>query len=119
MPIMSPFKVLECKQVAQRLLIGIVSLVVAWLHAGSDIHAQPYCAVYNNGTQNCGIPTLQSCEQSVSGVGGTCQPDNTAQERPDLVGGGRLLRAIEGVSSPPNQDNSPNSPGWMPPPPDE
>ena len=109
--------VAQCKQVARTLLIALLLLIITGLHRGSDVYAQPYCAVYNNGTQNCGIPTLQSCEQSVSGVGGTCQPDNTAQLRPDLFGGGRLLRDIEGATSPPNQGNSPNSPGWMPPPP--
>jgi hypothetical protein len=40
--------------------------------------AQPYCAYYNNGTQSCGIPTLESCDQSLSGVGGYCGPDQQA-----------------------------------------
>ena len=49
------------------------------------VHAQPYCAMYDNGTQDCGIPTLQSCDQSISGVGGYCAPDTTSQLRPNLI----------------------------------
>lgn len=32
-----------------------------------------YCAVYNDGTRNCGFPTMQACRQAVSGVGGACR----------------------------------------------
>jgi hypothetical protein len=32
-----------------------------------------YCAVYNDGTRNCGFPTVQACRQAVSGVGGACR----------------------------------------------
>jgi hypothetical protein len=81
--------------------------------------AQPYCAVYDNGTQNCGIPTLQSCEQSVSGVGGICQPDNTAQLRPDFFSRRRLQQAIEGDNPSSGENNPPGGPDFMPPPPNE
>jgi len=45
------------------------------------VQAAQYCAQYYNGTYDCGIPTLASCQQSVSGVGGTCVIDRRAQRR--------------------------------------
>jgi len=44
-----------------------------------------YCAVYNDGSQSCGIPTFQSCLQSVSGVGGNCMNDNSSKIPPNLM----------------------------------
>lgn len=99
------------------LLIGIVLTVVSGLDAQRVADAQPYCAVYDGSPPSCGIPTLQSCQQSLIGVGGVCQPDTTAQQRPDLLGRGRLLRDLQGA--PPEQESAPISPGWMPPPPSE
>lgn len=32
-----------------------------------------YCANYNDGTRNCGFPTMQACRQAMSGVGGVCR----------------------------------------------
>ena len=68
-------------------LVGFGVIFAAALGAGRTAQAQPYCAVYDDGEQNCGIPTLQSCEQSVSqsvsGVGGSCQPDTTSQLPPN------------------------------------
>jgi hypothetical protein len=37
--------------------------------------AAEYCAEYSDGQRSCGIPTYESCLQSVSGVGGTCIED--------------------------------------------
>jgi hypothetical protein len=34
-----------------------------------------YCAEYYDGSSNCGIPSLQECEQTISGVGGQCNVD--------------------------------------------
>ena len=31
-----------------------------------------WCALYANGSENCGFSTIQQCRASVSGVGGTC-----------------------------------------------
>jgi hypothetical protein len=97
---------------------GFLTLGIT-LYAQRVADAQPYCAVYDAGTQNCGIPTLESCQQSVSGVGGICEPDNTSQERPDLFNRRGLLRTLEGQSPPPAQATNPNDPNWMPPPPDQ
>jgi hypothetical protein len=100
-------------------LVGIVLALLSGLDARQTGNAQPYCAVYSDGPPNCGIPTLQSCEQSILGVGGMCQPDNTAQRQPNLLGDGRLLREFQGRPAPATQDGSPNNPNWMPPPPGE
>ena len=39
--------------------------------------ADPYkwCAAYRNGSNNCGFTTFEQCQASVSGVGGSCQPN--------------------------------------------
>lgn len=38
----------------------------------------PWCAVYSEaivGATNCGFTTLAQCRATISGVGGTCQPN--------------------------------------------
>jgi len=108
------------RSLLMRALMSSAVLVLASApDAARTASAQPYCAVYNSGTQNCGIPTLQSCEQSVSGVGGICQPDNTAQLRPDFFSRRRLQQAIEGDNPSSGENNPPGGPDFMPPPPDE
>ena len=39
--------------------------------------ADPYkwCAAYQNGSNNCGFTTIEQCRASVSGVGGSCAPN--------------------------------------------
>jgi hypothetical protein len=39
--------------------------------------ADPYkwCAAYRNGSNNCGFTTIEQCRASVSGVGGSCEPN--------------------------------------------
>jgi hypothetical protein len=101
------------------LMTGVVLVLAGAPDATQIAGAQPYCAVYDSGTQSCGIPTLQSCEQSVSGVGGICQPDNTAQLRPDFFSRRRLQQAIEGDNPSSGENNPPGGPGFMPPPPGE
>ena len=101
------------------LAIGVTLLSIGAFDA-PDVFAQPYCAFYNDGTSSCGIPTLQSCDASISGVGGYCGPDQSAQLRPNLI------ERLEQNNLPPSQlqPNTPQSqqPGglnWMPPPPQE
>jgi hypothetical protein len=50
-------------------------LAVGAAHA-SDRY--PWCAVYSErsvGATNCGFTTLEQCRATISGVGGTCQPN--------------------------------------------
>jgi hypothetical protein len=63
-----------------------VILAFATLAALHGAEAQPYCAAYEDGTKSCGIPTLQECTRSISGVGGTCIVDDTAELRPPIKG---------------------------------
>ena len=96
-----------------------IALLVAAL--GAPVAAQPYCANYNDGTSSCGIPTLQSCEASISGVGGYCGPDQSSQLRPNLFE--RLEQANpneQRILQPPDPAQSqPGGLNWMPPPPQE
>lgn len=97
------------------LLLGLVLALIIALGAPVTAPAQPYCAVNDDGTRNCGIPTMEGCRQSVSGVGGICQPDMTSQQRPDMIQ--VLPKLFPLPDSAPSQNNSPNDPNWMPPPP--
>jgi hypothetical protein len=63
------------------LSVGCLLAVSTVLDARGIAAAAQYCAQYNNGTQDCGIPSLASCEQSVRGVGGICVPDRRSQRR--------------------------------------
>ena len=102
------------------LAIGVALLLSIAPSGAPHVSAQPYCAFYNDGTSSCGIPTLQSCDASISGVGGYCGLDQSSSLRPNLI------ERLEQDNLPPRllQPNTPQSqqPGglnWMPPPPQE
>ncbi len=84
------------------------------LFVPGDAQAQNYCARFYDDTQTCGIPTLQECERTVSGVGGDCIPDDTAAIPQGRTFQGPLRRMLEQGS-----DNRPRSPALddVPPPP--
>lgn len=97
-----------------RIILGcLVMLFVASAPRGAD--AQPYCAMYYDDTRTCGIPTLQECEQSISGVGGNCMVDDTAGTPQGRTLQGPLQRLLEQRQL----DNKPSSPELddVPPPP--
>jgi len=61
-------------------------LLVVMLTWSSSVRAAPYdpypwCAVYGgswSGSSNCGFKTLQQCMATVSGIGGSCEPNQFA-----------------------------------------
>lgn len=62
----------------QRLLTATV--VAAALALPAPGHADPYkwCAVYGGdmgGATNCGFVTIEQCRATVSGIGGSCDPN--------------------------------------------
>jgi len=96
----------------RQIVISFALVVAAMVGAPSAAHAQTYCAVYPGGDRSCGIPTLQACQRSISGAGGSCQIDQGAHLRPNLIDrleGGRRNR--------PAPDQQPGGLNWMPPPP--
>ena len=97
-------------------LTGFTLIFAVALGPGPCAQAQPYCAMYSDGERNCGIPSWQSCQQSISGVGGFCAPDTTAAPAPMPIDGPRARSFTSGAS--PGQGD-PQDPNWMPPPPDE
>jgi hypothetical protein len=98
------------------LVFGFGLILLFPAAAGSIAHAQPWCAMYDDGTPpNCGIPTFQSCEQSISGAGGSCVPDVGQQRAPGLRDGFRPQQF--GPSAAPSGQGGPNDPNWVPPPP--
>lgn len=59
-----------------------LAIVTAVLLLGSGAsHADPYrwCAVYggggSGGARNCGFVTIQQCQDTISGIGGICEPN--------------------------------------------
>src|SRR5262245_1721019 len=67
------------------------SAISLFLIAGPAAAADPYkwCAAYRNGSNNCGFTTIEQCRASVSGVGGSCVPnqfytgpEKTSAQRP-------------------------------------
>jgi len=89
------------------------------IDAPHPTQAQGYCAMYNDGSKTCGIPSLAGCQQSISGVGGICTPDESSQLRPDFFGRGRLFQPLQ-EGAPPDQGGTlGGSLDQMPPPPDE
>lgn len=89
----------------------LVAIAIA-LIASTDAKAQQaYCAFYNDGTQSCGIPTLQSCEDSVRGVGGMCHPDDSAQIPPNFFQRWQAARQANNIPHSPALDNVPPPPG--------
>jgi hypothetical protein len=56
-----------------------VGLAAAALFAAGNAQADPYkwCAVLNMGdaAYNCGFNTIEQCRATVSGVGGSCEPN--------------------------------------------
>jgi hypothetical protein len=87
------------------------TIIAAATLAGLSGASGQYCANYSDGTQNCGIPTLESCQQSVSGVGGECGPDNSAAIPRNLM---QRLFQPQPQTPPSIQDPDP-----MPPPPQQ
>jgi hypothetical protein len=59
----------------------ILAAIAAAAMTVTPAHADPYkwCAVYGgrdgNGGKNCGFVTLEQCRATISGAGGTCEPN--------------------------------------------
>ena len=94
-----------------RYLVLLLSVLVP-----GGANAQSYCASYYDGTRNCGLATLQACERSLLGVGGTCVIDDSAQLGAPIKGPfQRMFERAEQQSD----YNKPSSPDLddVPPPP--
>jgi hypothetical protein len=87
-----------------------VAVLIFMTLATGSAHAD-YCAM-NAGAQDCGYPTLESCLQTVSGVGGVCI-ENPGRLPPNLLQ--RLRQERMQASDPPQSPLPPP----VPPPPDE
>src|SRR6185295_10616051 len=63
-----------------RPLLFFLSLLIAYSSPAQAAPYDPYpwCAAYGgswSGTSNCGFKTLQQCMATVSGIGGSCEPN--------------------------------------------
>ncbi len=67
-----------------------ITVVVAFALSpllGPAAHADPYkwCAIYggrNDGATNCGFVTYKQCMDTISGIGGWCEPNPDYDGRP-------------------------------------
>ncbi len=102
--------------------IPIRLTALAALIIPAAVNAQPYCAHFNDGERNCGIPTMEMCQQSISGVGGYCEPDQSAQILPNFIQR-RMQRNLDSgpplLHPPDPRQSQPGGLNWMPPPPQE
>jgi hypothetical protein len=103
--------------VMKSLAIGIAALTA--LLGMSRVSAQPYCAYYADGTRECGIPSLQTCTQSVVGVGGYCGPDETQAIPPNLMQRWRQDPDRPRLFAPKPGPGQPGGSNFLPPPPQE
>jgi hypothetical protein len=62
-------------------VIGIAT-IASLLALATPVRAEieyPWCAQYgggdNGGGRNCGFSTLEQCRETVSGIGGSCEPN--------------------------------------------
>jgi hypothetical protein len=81
--------------------------------------AQPYCMLDTSGGRTCGIPTLQQCEATRAGVGGSCEVDDSAQLGAPIKG--PFQRMFERAAERDAEYQKPSSPDLddvPPPPPD-
>lgn len=104
------------KPIPIRYILPIAAAIAIAQAAG----AQPYCANYTDGEKACGIPTLEMCQQAISGVGGYCGPDESAQIPDNFLQ--RRMRQMDQsgqrVLHPPQPaEDRPGGLNWMPPPP--
>ncbi len=62
-------------------LLGVTALAASLLLAPTAGKADPYkwCAVYGGGDDgggtNCGFVTIEQCRATISGMGGSCEPN--------------------------------------------
>jgi hypothetical protein len=70
-----------------RFLLFMLGICVGVVGIGTRAEAQnyPWCAYYSgkgDGGTNCGFTTFQQCQDTVSGIGGFCQPNTQYQPPP-------------------------------------
>jgi len=63
------------------ILAGGIALAVAAFAGRAEAQNYPWCAQYGNGFggTNCGFSTLEQCLATISGMGGSCQPNTQYQ----------------------------------------
>jgi hypothetical protein len=65
------------KRLINKNACGLAIAVGSVIYFAGSAAADPYkwCASYRNGGNDCGFTTVEQCRASVSGVGGSCVPN--------------------------------------------
>lgn len=95
-----------------------VVLTLAILPAWQTPAGAQYCANFDTGARSCGFATFASCEQTLSGIGGSCGPDESSRIPPNLMQR-HMRRRPDAAARPGLSSDNPDNPDWMPPPPGE
>jgi hypothetical protein len=84
----------------RRSVIAVWTMASLFLIVGPAA-ADPYkwCAAYRNGSNNCGFTTIEQCQATVSGVGGSCVP-NQFYTGPDKTSAQRSQRQAQRKPAP-------------------
>jgi Protein of unknown function (DUF3551) len=70
------------------LVLAVLAILIALAVSPARAYDMPYdpypwCAVYgDNAASNCGFLTIEQCMATVSGIGGSCQPNQFYNPRP-------------------------------------
>jgi hypothetical protein len=79
-----------------KLLLFILGMCVGIACTENPAQAQnyPWCAIYGTGFEgtNCGFTTFQQCLNTVSGIGGFCEPNTQYQPPPGPYSSTRMRR---------------------------
>ena len=78
-------------------------LPLVLLSAASTAASAQYCALYADGTRSCGIPSFQSCLESIRGIGGNCQQDYASHIPPNFI---QRQQSSRGARSPQPEPSS-------------
>ena len=108
---------IACARLLQVPLDMRVLALVLFLSAIPQVALAQYCMLDDSGGRTCGIATLQQCEQTRAGVGGSCEVDNSAQLGAPIKGPFQRMFERRGAKTPDYQ--RPRSPDLddVPPPP--
>jgi hypothetical protein len=70
-------------------MIGAVALLGVVGAGPTPSEAAAWCAYYDASTYNCGFHTFAQCRANISGVGGYCAPNYSANNRGQRRSSGR------------------------------
>ena len=74
-------------------MFGIFCVGITAIGTPASAQNYPWCANYSGGGggTNCGFTTFQQCQNTVSGIGGFCEPNTQYQPTPGPRGSKKVF----------------------------